>query len=347
MKLVCPHCSKVVDIPDQLGGQTTNCPQCQGPFTVPMAPPNSGGGSYSAATPPPSPIPPPPPPPPPPDPLGQTTDWRTRGEHVVPPLREGYAPAPPRSRAGRLLQNIRAIQIPPWVKDWCGVGTLVLLFLLTFFPWASISAGQDYLMKQSGAGLAFGTVRGDTTAQELFRSAGLGTSPLLVLYFLCVLAGLLLLIVLLLERYGDMSALDSVRPTLQRIADVKETIVLGLTVVTALILLLYLVGLPFPIEQLMQTEPAADVMRLGLKQKVSPEVDKVLVWDMVYFQWLRRHGWFYLATLINVVAAAYVLVKWLKHKGYIRQWPRLVMQWADDSGGADSPQLTFDAPQRG
>ena len=38
MKLVCPHCSKVIDVDERLAGQTTNCPQCQGPFTVPIAP---------------------------------------------------------------------------------------------------------------------------------------------------------------------------------------------------------------------------------------------------------------------------------------------------------------------
>src|SRR5262245_11607752 len=184
MKLVCPHCSKVVDILDQLGGQTTHCPQCQGPFTVPLAPSSPPTNSGPAL--PMSPVTPPPLPPPPPDPLAATADWRARGggESVVPPIRDEYQPARPQGRVGRLLQNFRAIQLPTWVKDWAIVGTLALLFILTFFPWAHISAGQDYLMTQSGAGIAFGTVRGEATAQTLFREMGLGTSPLLVRYFL-------------------------------------------------------------------------------------------------------------------------------------------------------------------
>src|SRR5262245_46232311 len=48
MKLVCPHCAKVVEVADVLSGQTTNCPLCSGPFTVPLLPADRGGQAGSA-----------------------------------------------------------------------------------------------------------------------------------------------------------------------------------------------------------------------------------------------------------------------------------------------------------
>src|SRR5947208_2221815 len=35
MQLTCPHCRKVVNVPDEAAGQVTNCPECRGPFMVP------------------------------------------------------------------------------------------------------------------------------------------------------------------------------------------------------------------------------------------------------------------------------------------------------------------------
>src|SRR5436190_821996 len=53
MKLVCPHCAKVVEVPDALAGQTTTCNLCGGPFTVPLLPPDmpglAGGGATAPA----------------------------------------------------------------------------------------------------------------------------------------------------------------------------------------------------------------------------------------------------------------------------------------------------------
>src|SRR5260221_10447668 len=35
MRVFCPSCSEPINVPDDLAGKTTNCPQCQAAFTAP------------------------------------------------------------------------------------------------------------------------------------------------------------------------------------------------------------------------------------------------------------------------------------------------------------------------
>src|SRR5688572_10500925 len=106
MKLVCPHCSKVIDVDERLAGQTTNCPQCNGPFTVPIAPvspPMNSSSTFPVS--PPSPVPPPPPFPSPPDPLAQTANWGHERPQPGGGKREPKPPGRAMGAVGGLLKN--------------------------------------------------------------------------------------------------------------------------------------------------------------------------------------------------------------------------------------------------
>src|SRR5437764_2276212 len=139
MKLVCPHCAKVVEVDDSRAGQTTSCPLCQGPFTVPLTPPPLPGiGTMN-------PLPPPPPSPPAPDPLQRTTDWRATGPSVVPPAPSTATVAPSRPSWSPNLQNVN---IPPWLREGWSLIVLALLFFLQFFPWVGVYVGDTTLVQQ-------------------------------------------------------------------------------------------------------------------------------------------------------------------------------------------------------
>ncbi|MFT3882477.1 MAG: hypothetical protein QM703_22845 [Gemmatales bacterium] len=48
MKLVCPHCNKVIEVADKHGGKSTQCPECNGKLICPFAAP--AGATQGATT---------------------------------------------------------------------------------------------------------------------------------------------------------------------------------------------------------------------------------------------------------------------------------------------------------
>lgn len=317
MKLVCPHCAKVVDVDDSRAGQTTSCPQCQGPFTVPLTPPPLPGVGTM------NPLPPPPPPPPTPDPLSKTTDWRASGSSVVPPI--PTSTAQPSSRPS-WAPNLQDINIPPWLREGWTLIVLALLFLLQFFPWVGVYVGDATLVQQSGASIGFGTASVSDKAPMTVLTQDLGGASLLVIYFLATLVGFILCILMLVARFVPATSLSQVKPTIDRIFAYKNMIVLILLGLTGLILLLYLVA-PFPLENAAQMpDKAAKVMHEGLKLKADFGDMNIKSADMVWLQWLHRRCWFTFAFLVNFIAALVVVYYWLQDRGYTRNWPRFSVQ---------------------
>src|SRR5439155_1505119 len=112
------------------------CPLCNNTFTVPPLP-----DAPSLA---PSPPPSPPPAPPPPPAAGAAEVYPLADEHSPPlptltaepppvPVRTP-APPPPPPVVGDYTKT-RSIVISPRVVPWIAPIALVVLFLLTFFPW--------------------------------------------------------------------------------------------------------------------------------------------------------------------------------------------------------------------
>lgn len=344
MKLVCPHCAKVIDVPETAAGQTTNCSLCHGPLTVPFTPTSeTPPASPPPAGPPTSlpPLPPPPPPPPVPDPLAPTTAWppSTKSGTVIPPL----APPPLASttpsgvgRGAEILARLQQVKLPDEFHHWFGLGVLVVLFFLFFFPWTGVNVGDTNLVSQSGLAVAFGY--GSALPEGANLTKGLPGASMLMLAFLACLVGLLLLIVILVERLVHAPAVQNMKPTLQRIAALKDHVVLGCLLLVTLIFLLYYVFAGFPLEQAAFSEKASDTMLMGLKLKTDG-IEKVKSYEMVGLQWYHRRCWFGFSTLLALVATLWVGCRWLAARGYTKKWPKVVLQWP----AGDSPQLTFDA----
>lgn len=335
MKLVCPHCAKVIELSDSLAGQTTTCTLCQGPLTVPFAPvAEVPPASVPAAGPPkqPAPLPPPPPPLPTPDPLGTTTAWQPPASSgtVIPPLPTPAAPSGG-GRGAEILGKLQQFQLPPGYEQWVGLCALVLLFLLFLFPWVTVSVGENKIVEQSGVAVGFGS--GFATEKEgKFLTTGLPSAGLVAIAFLCALLGLLLVAVILVEKLVHAPAVQNVKPTLQRIAALRDVLVLGfLAVITVVLLLHYFISFPLEAAAATDKEKANSTMLAGL-QLVSTGVDSVKTADMVGLQWLKRRGWYSLALLISLVATGWCAVRWMGAKGYTSHWPRLMLQWPGQDG---------------
>lgn len=164
MELLCPSCQQRLSIPDQYAGQLMKCPLCNNTFTAPSL--QTIPAAPAAASPPPAPPPPPPapaPPPPAPAPLGPAQ---------LPAIMEGiaplsFAPESPSAPAAASQDNgtvpfmpaapempvtdyqrFCTVWISPRIVPWIPPVGMVLIFILSFLPWAS---------SLSAWGLSFGT----------------------------------------------------------------------------------------------------------------------------------------------------------------------------------------------
>lgn len=257
----------------------------------------------------------------------------------MPPLPQSHAPAVSGGgRGAEIFSRLQNISFPAGFHEWLGLGVLVVLFFLFFFPWVGISVGDTHIVTQSGLGIAFGSAT--TTPEGANLTVNLTGVTLLALAFFATLIGFLLLVVILVERLVQAPAVQNMKPTLQRIAALKDHVVLGCLLLVTLIFLLYYLFFSFPLEHAAWSEKASDTMLMGLKLKADG-IEKVKSYEMVGLQWLHRRCWFGFATLLSLVATLWLGCRWLDVRGYCRRWPKLVLQWP----AGNAAQLTFDAQQ--
>jgi hypothetical protein len=113
MEIHCPSCQRRLTIPDQYAGQMMKCPLCNNTFQAPALAPVP-----APATAPPPPLPP----------VGMT---------APPPLPTSVRPeepSSPPSPPGDYVHHWH-VWISPRVVPWVVLGLVVLVFVLTFFPW--------------------------------------------------------------------------------------------------------------------------------------------------------------------------------------------------------------------
>jgi hypothetical protein len=213
MNLLCPSCQKMLQVPEQYAGQQMRCPLCNSTFTVPPLP-----DAPSLAPSPPPPVPatggaevypladdhnPPPPPPLP----------STAPPPMVSPSR---APAPPPVVGD--YTKLRSVVISPRVVPWIAPIALLVLFLLTFFPWFG---SGDFGFSPWSLGFGDGSKRAPGGAIFIF-------------YDLFVVLGVLLVIVSLLMHLKVIP--DS--PALEPIKAWRAVIILGFVGTAYLLLFL-------------------------------------------------------------------------------------------------------------
>lgn len=158
IRQICLSCYKTVELPDDTAGKETPCPNCGKTISVPpkyAAGVAEGGGLASAPPVPPTSTLPPLPPPPTPGPRSGAPPMT---DPTVPPgLKSDALPPmpPPPPPAGGLTRGFGVSLNPLWL-DWVPAACLLLAFVLTFFPWDSMTLGGHSVMAQTGWDTMFG-----------------------------------------------------------------------------------------------------------------------------------------------------------------------------------------------
>lgn len=307
-KLNCPHCTKTVEIAPSLAGQTTQCPLCGGPFTVPVPP---------AA---------PPPPAANPDPFLATQPYVSMEKESgrrpsAPPPPPPFAPSPT-----RLMPKFEGGWLP-----WVAPAGIILVFFLMFFPWIGVFCGSTVLVEQSGFGLAFGGLGGP---REITGFTSAGVAPLMMLFFLTALVGLLVAMALVALPWAPPDLLRRVQPWPDRLLPHRPVVMLGLAA-TLLLLLTFHGFIPLPLESAAAGDKAVLLMTEGLRQKLEGEIKvKSGGADMVVMQWTRRTSWMGLAFLASLIATVAALLDWGMTRPGVRYLPVLRIDWQPIGAGA-------------
>jgi hypothetical protein len=326
MNLVCPHCAKVVDIPQELAGKTTTCPQCAGPFTVPLVPPDlllpappketkaeektERQGSVAQST-------------------GEEAAKPTEG--AVPKELPGLTHVSTVSASGVETSAVAGsrtfaipLVIPRELLPFIAPVSLVLLVGLLFLPWVGIYAGNTTLAEQSGWGVTFGFI--STHPKLKTPVEGVGMSMYLFLHFLCLCAALLIV--------GGVLAAKYPRPVWQqRLSRIGPSLIawrLQLLVILTLLGFLFILMLsfvPLPFEREMTGKQVQNVLRDGMQIKFDVE-PKNPDTDIVELQWVRRSPWFTIALLLNLLAFLGALADWYCARYPNRPLPHLEIIWA-------------------
>jgi hypothetical protein len=351
MNLLCPHCQKMVTVPDQNAGQSMNCPDCGKAFQVPVLPrapaqqsvpselpadiplsplppspqlqtapmpENEGGATYNVIVEPPRPSTSPPP---------------SRREQVAssasgkPSAQQLGTPPPPPPAD---YQKHHVFQLRPNILPWVTAVSLGLIFLLWFFPWVGAYPGGYAVYTQNAFQIMVGTHSTDPVGEKVLKEEeGLRENVsakllLLLLYFPAALVALALAVA------GLVFGTDQSRllPALQQIWPYRLAIS-GALAALALFLLFLHAWLGFGLE-----DAAAKVADAKLAQKRSaattPEENKKVEIErgriLGEFE-LERTFWYRLAFLCHLVAIIAVgLQIWLERRPG-QPLPQLQVQW--------------------
>jgi hypothetical protein len=183
MNLLCPHCQKMVTVPDEYAGQLMKCPLCANTFPAPALAVPPGAGPVAASAPPAS-----------PRAGGSGPAAAPRGENTFrfASAREAQPGPPPQEPAREFpaaaapapagYQRTATIWISPRVAPWIAPVAMVVVLVLSFFPWLNVfirPASDD----------AKSTVQG-TSAWSL--AFGDKMNGLTLLYLLLMLAAVVL-----------------------------------------------------------------------------------------------------------------------------------------------------------
>jgi hypothetical protein len=309
MNLICPHCQKLVTIGDELAGQTTTCPQCRGPFTVPLPPRPADV---------PAPSPPPPPALPPPLP-----ELSAALETPSPPV-----PPPPSGEYGRRL----GFTLQPRIVRWIAPACFVLIFVLMFFPWVGVYHGSYTAARQLGFGVVFGVYDGPNGKDSLEEKQRPGVSPFTLLYFLLLLGALAAtagLVVLTLAPHVIPPHI------VQKVVPWRTLALAGLSLLGLVLLLPQIfLSLPFESRVLEEAEKkyeAALAATRDLKEaREASKADAKIRAEIEYgnaVNAVQRRTAFRLVVLLNLIAVAGALADLWLDKRPGRPLPRVSVEW--------------------
>ena len=327
MKLVCPHCSKVIDVADSLAGQTAKCPFCDGPYTVPNLQQDVFENKGSS-----NPPPPPPPNPAPPPPKESTITQA----HPVNTAKATIANSSVSAVASTTSPTTEpdwempdtptkpgvwhwAIICKPEVVYWLTPITVGLLFILSFFTWEGVYFGADTLLEQSGVGMAFGSVSAAPTIKVIERTS---TCPMLLIYFLLSLIGLAVCVGLALLHFGPHDLRAKMGDWPDRLLP-HRPLVMMIVSAGCFFMLLFHTALPLPLETDFRGDLVANVLAEGIGLKADSPALRAKVNQLGQSQLVQRRFWWSLTWLVSLVAAGSGMIDWWGHRRGYKQWPRL------------------------
>jgi hypothetical protein len=345
MNLLCPNCQKMLTVPEEYAGQMMKCPLCNGTFTVPALPTSAAAAAPVPAGPP-GPAPngpdvyglrheaePTPPPPsfrpdgvtaPPPSPPPSTATTRT------PPPPEAPSPsvAPPEGYTRALT-----IWFSPKVLRWVPAVSLVLVFILQFFPWVGLYPGGVPGMTQSAWGAAFGACNPDPDLAPVLQSmqktekpednAIPGVSVLTLFYLLLFFPALLVTAAVL--AYDLNLVQVKLPPQVDKLLPWRWGIVAAVNLV-----LLFFLGLQLIFGFSLDSRYGAWVERQA-QAKEGKKTDEMKLAEVArgkMLEDLTHTVWLKLVVLLNVLATvAAILMYLLGQRGDRRPLPRMELLW--------------------
>jgi hypothetical protein len=299
MRVLCPSCQQLVNLPDSAAGQLTPCPLCSRTFT----PPALTGAAVDAA---------PPPTFPPVETRSSKPDLRIAQES---------APQSPSPSYGS-LERCCTCTLQKEVVVWIAPVALFLAFVLTFFTWVAAAPNGTRVYTQSGWQAAFGGFTVDPYGEEIFNrrdalNSTTRASSWLVLYSL-------LLILTMLLAVGNMavSVLKLTVPdALHKIWPHRDTIVAGLCAILLISLLFPMFtgfGLQTAVVQAAESqipppqskaEGATPTPKDQIHRDLNRDIE-VAKFGVVRTSWFCWSIWIILAALIGAL-----LDLWLDRRG--------------------------------
>jgi hypothetical protein len=368
MNLLCPNCQKPLTVPEQYAGQPMRCPLCSGTFTVPALPTSAAPpATATAPLPPPivaasapadtyglkDPVAPPPSLAPsspvsdlvleelPPSPRAPSTSRGGAPTSGPQPTFTEAQPSYPSTPTPEGYQRKYTIWFSPKILQYVAPVAVLLVFVLTFFPWVGFYPGgvADAWQNAWQAAFPFFGYGSDPdvvvavppfpkyTEKDVEKSTEPGYNVLLIFYLLILIPTFLIALGCLALRFVPPAKLP---PAAHPILPWRWGLVAGLNLILLLFLILQLVlGFSLVNNVLAATDSKiaarAEKREAGVTtttQARQDAIDRGLV-----RQELRRTIWLDLVVFLHLVALAGAgLMFWINRRGS-RPAPRLDTLW--------------------
>ena len=187
MKIVCPHCTASLDVPDMMAGKQVTCDFCKGEFAAPeivaaLPPlPTSTAPAPVQNVEPPKPVTPPVSVAPTPKPVepAPATPGVTAPPPSMPeptptggPARGVTAPVDPKPELATVpagYVGTRTFSVPAGVVKWVPFVCLLIPFLLTFMPWNGIFPADERAYSQTPYGSLAAKMTTNPVAEKILH----------------------------------------------------------------------------------------------------------------------------------------------------------------------------------
>lgn len=347
IRQLCPHCQKLVELPDSAAGAVADCPQCAKPIAVPSAyaPGVAAGGGLTVPPPPPIPVPTPTPVPPPPTPVPDTTSPQISDQPPPPPglkpevLNPPPPPSPPDAPPTVPIPSgygsILSLTLQPGWLAWVPVACVTLALVLTLFSWAGTFPGGIRIYSQNPWWALFGEMSTDPGPESLLKEEGeiaklLTGSRWMIAYLPLLLLGVGLLWVERAVKHPTIQTMPGPLAWVVRVWPKR----FGMLVLLTGLLYLFIVlqaWRGFGLEHALRERVAAanaDVLKAAESTSTVEKWKAAATVGAEYakFQYQTTTP-FALAVWAHLLAFLASLARWWLSRRGAKPYPRLLLQW--------------------